>query len=366
MRGRPRRPGVLRVALPTASARRARRRGGSRWSAIAGDDRAVRAGDCPRTPVADRGHVVDPARPRGVVVVVRRRQPGRRATASARSSAPRRPTAGSTCCSTRAGTATTCPASRATRPARRAADPVDARGRALRDPGDARAAALALGVVGRRRGQGRLPALGLRARGWRSSTTSRATPRAQHLVVAFHGCTIPRGIQRTWPNVLTLEAVEGAERETPGQGSQAMDPRHDVDLAFTRNAIGSMDYTPVTFSARNRAAPTRTGSRSRSSTSPGSSTSPTRRRATPQHPQARQLLRDLPTAWDDVRLLAGAPDREVGSRGARATAGGSARSRPPARTRQRSAALPRPPAARTTCTSCATTADGGSRTRTGR
>jgi alpha-glucosidase len=135
---------------------------------------------------------------------------------------------------------------------------------------------------------------------------------ARHrLVVAFHGCTIPRGIQRTWPNVLTMEAVEGAERETPGQGSKAMDPRHEVNLAFTRNTIGSMDYTPVTFSARNRQ--TTDGHRlalavvyesglQHLSDTPESYA---------QHPLATTLLRDLPAAWDDVRLLAGAPDREV-------------------------------------------------------
>src|SRR3954452_2158066 len=57
----------------------------------------------------------------------------------------------------------------------------------------------------------------------------------RHLVVDFHGTTIPRGIQRTWPNVLTIEAVKGTERETDGQGAMAMDPRQDVNLVFTRN-----------------------------------------------------------------------------------------------------------------------------------
>jgi alpha-glucosidase len=135
---------------------------------------------------------------------------------------------------------------------------------------------------------------------------------AKHrLVVAFHGCTVPRGIQRTWPNVLTMEAVEGAERETPGQGTKAIDPRHDVTLAFTRNTIGSMDYTPVTFSARNR----RTTDAHRLALAVVYESGLQHFADTPesyaQHPQAAQLLRDLPAAWDDVRLLAGTPDREV-------------------------------------------------------
>jgi hypothetical protein len=135
---------------------------------------------------------------------------------------------------------------------------------------------------------------------------------ARHkLVVAFHGCTVPRGIQRTWPNVLTLEAVEGAERETRGQGSQEMDPRHDVNLAFTRNVVGSMDYTPVTFSARHR--DTTDGHRLAQAVVYESGLQ--HLADTPEsyagHPNAAQLLRDLPVAWDDTRLLAGSPDREV-------------------------------------------------------
>jgi len=132
-----------------------------------------------------------------------------------------------------------------------------------------------------------------------------------HLVVDFHGTTIPRGIQSTWPNVLTLEAVEGTERETDGQGSKSMDPRQDVDLVFTRNVVGSMDYTPVTFSARHKnstdahrlalAVVYESGLQHFADT-PESYAQP---------PQATQILHDVPAAWDDTRLLAGAPDQEA-------------------------------------------------------
>ena len=40
---------------------------------------------------------------------------------------------------------------------------------------------------------------------------------ARHLLVGFHGCTVPRGLQRTWPNVLTLEGVRGAEHGKSGR-----------------------------------------------------------------------------------------------------------------------------------------------------
>ena len=78
------------------------------------------------------------------------------------------------------------------------------------------------------------------------AAAARAAAR-RRLVVAFHGVTVPRGFQRTWPNALTFEGVLGAEHAKSGE---PIDPAHDVDLVFTRNAIGSMDYTPAALSAR--------------------------------------------------------------------------------------------------------------------
>jgi alpha-glucosidase len=132
-----------------------------------------------------------------------------------------------------------------------------------------------------------------------------------HLAVVFHGCTVPRGIQRTWPNVLTMEAVEGAEREIPDQGTQAMDPHQDVNLVFTRNAIGSMDYTPVTFSASNRDSTDAHRLALAVVYESGLQHFADSPEAYARHPKARQVLTDVPTAWDDTRLLAGAPDVEA-------------------------------------------------------
>jgi alpha-glucosidase len=132
-----------------------------------------------------------------------------------------------------------------------------------------------------------------------------------HLLVVFHGCTVPRGIQRRWPNVLTMEAVEGAEREIPDQGSQTMDPRQDVNFVFTRNAIGSMDYTPVTFSARNRDSTDAHRLALAVVYESGLQHFADAPESYAGHPQATQILTDVPAAWDDTRLLAGAPDSEA-------------------------------------------------------
>lgn len=69
-----------------------------------------------------------------------------------------------------------------------------------------------------------------------------------HIMVNFHGCTIPRGWEKTYPNLLSMESVRGAESYIFAREFPQHAPLHNVHLAFTRNVIGPMDYTPVTFS----------------------------------------------------------------------------------------------------------------------
>ncbi len=65
------------------------------------------------------------------------------------------------------------------------------------------------------------------------------------LLVNFHGATVPRGWSREFPNLMTVEAVRGAEIYTFDLGYQTIAPRQNTQLPFTRNVVGSMDYTPV-------------------------------------------------------------------------------------------------------------------------
>ncbi len=68
------------------------------------------------------------------------------------------------------------------------------------------------------------------------------------IIVNFHGCTMPRGWKRTWPNLVTMEAVRGAETYGFGEDYPEKAVWHNTILPYTRNVIGPMDYTPVTFS----------------------------------------------------------------------------------------------------------------------
>lgn len=69
-----------------------------------------------------------------------------------------------------------------------------------------------------------------------------------HLMVNFHGCTIPRGWSRTYPNLVSMEAVKGEECYLFDKTYASGAPVQNSILPFTRNVVGPMDYTPVGLS----------------------------------------------------------------------------------------------------------------------
>ena len=134
------------------------------------------------------------------------------------------------------------------------------------------------------------------------------------LLINFHGATLPRGWQRTYPHMMTMEAVYGAEwyNNRPLLTNKAA--RHNATLPFTRNVVGPMDYTPGTFS----------DSQHPHITSHGHELALTilfesALQHMPDRPESyrslpapvRSLLSGLPTAWDETRLLAGYPGESV-------------------------------------------------------
>ncbi|MFJ8112337.1 glycoside hydrolase family 97 catalytic domain-containing protein [Streptomyces sp. NPDC096132] len=128
---------------------------------------------------------------------------------------------------------------------------------------------------------------------------------AHHLLVDFHGSTVPKGIQRTWPQVMTMEGVAGEEKRTNTAA-------HLTTLPFTRNVIGSMDFTPGAFQ--------RVGLRPNSDAAEVGLTVAYESglqmfAGTPEsydvRPLARAYLDQVPAAWDDTRLLTGQPGQEA-------------------------------------------------------
>lgn len=64
----------------------------------------------------------------------------------------------------------------------------------------------------------------------------------RRLLVDFHGCPKPSGLQRTYPNVLNFEGVKGNEFNKAVR--DFLTPEHNIDIVFTRMLQGPMDFTP--------------------------------------------------------------------------------------------------------------------------
>lgn len=131
-----------------------------------------------------------------------------------------------------------------------------------------------------------------------------------HLTVNFHGAPIPRGWQRTWPNLVSTEAVYGAEWYNNVPTFTAKAARHNATLPFTRNVIGPMDYTPCAFSDSQHPHITSNAHELALTVLYESGIQhladrPESIMAQPQ--EVRYFFTTLPSAWDDTILIDGYP-----------------------------------------------------------
>ena len=131
-----------------------------------------------------------------------------------------------------------------------------------------------------------------------------------HLLVNFHGAPIPRGWQRTYPNLLSTEGVYGAEwyNNVPHFTKKAAS--HNATLPYTRNVIGPMDYTPCAFSDSQHPHITSKGHELALTVLFESGLQhladrPESFLAQPQ--QVQDFLGKLPTVWDETRYVSGYP-----------------------------------------------------------
>ena len=134
------------------------------------------------------------------------------------------------------------------------------------------------------------------------------------MMVYFHGCIVPRGWERTYPNLMTYEAVRGAEwyNNTPDFSLPA--PEHNATLPFTRNVVGPMDYTPVTFTNSQFPHMTSYGHELALSVlfESGLQHFADRSEGYYELPDAaKTFLKNVPNAWDDIKLLDGTVGRDV-------------------------------------------------------
>jgi len=135
------------------------------------------------------------------------------------------------------------------------------------------------------------------------------------LLVNFHGSTLPRGIQRTYPNHMTSEAVKGFEFITFEQKNADQEATHSAMLPFTRNLFDPMDFTPMvlgdipnierrTSNGFQLALPVLFYSGIQHLV-----TTPDQMQKVPGF--VRDYLSHLPGAWDESRFLEGFPGKYV-------------------------------------------------------
>jgi alpha-glucosidase len=134
------------------------------------------------------------------------------------------------------------------------------------------------------------------------------------MLVYFHGCIVPRGWARTYPHLMTYEGVRGAEWYNNGPELTTTAPEHNSVLPFTRNVIGSMDYTPVTFTNSQYPHITSYGHELALSVVFESAFQHMADRPEGYYnlpDAARTFLKEVPAAWDDTKFLGGFPGRDV-------------------------------------------------------
>lgn len=142
-----------------------------------------------------------------------------------------------------------------------------------------------------------------------------------NLTVTLHGASKPTGLERTYPHLLSSEAVRNLEynkfRNDP------IPPEHEVLVAYTRMLAGPLDFHQGSFRGVSlekfkpqSKAPNVIGTPSRLLASyvvylnhmPMVADFPSAYR---QHPEALSILGEVPATWDDTKVLGGSVEEYI-------------------------------------------------------
>ncbi|SDQ51106.1 glycoside hydrolase family 97 protein [Flagellimonas zhangzhouensis] len=135
------------------------------------------------------------------------------------------------------------------------------------------------------------------------------------LLINFHGATLPRGWQRTYPHLMTMESIKGQEFITFEQPIADLQPSHSAVIPFTRNVYDPMDFTPMVLDSIPNI--------NRRTTTTFELALPILFTSGIQHiaeiPEGIEkmpdsiieLLQGIPTQWDEVKFLDGYPGKEI-------------------------------------------------------
>ena len=139
--------------------------------------------------------------------------------------------------------------------------------------------------------------------------------------VIFHGCTLPRGWERMYPNYVASEAVLASENLHFGQGACDAEARNAAIHPFIRNTVGSMDFGGSTlnkfYNADNKRGTHRVTSDVYALATAVLFQSSVQHFAlapnnlTDAPAWAIDFMKAVPTTWDEVRFIDGYPGKYV-------------------------------------------------------
>ncbi len=136
-----------------------------------------------------------------------------------------------------------------------------------------------------------------------------------NLLINFHGATLPRGWQRTYPHLMTMESIKGEEFITFDQKNADVQPSHCALLPFTRNVFDPMDFTPMVLDSIPNIKKSTTAAFELAL--PVLFLSGIQHMAEIPEGMAKQpqyvidYLKDIPTNWDSSKFISGYPGKDV-------------------------------------------------------
>lgn len=126
------------------------------------------------------------------------------------------------------------------------------------------------------------------------------------MLVNLHGCTRPSGLRRTYPYLMTQEGICGGE--TNFWWPSNITGAHHINMMFTRNVVGAADYTPGDFASFLGSIITQVSMGQHMALMTAFESGITHIAECPEnlrHFLGKDIMKRLPTAWDESRLLEG-------------------------------------------------------------
>ena len=141
------------------------------------------------------------------------------------------------------------------------------------------------------------------------------------LMVIFHGCTLPRGWERMYPNYVGSEAVLASENMVFNQHFCDKEAENATLHPFIRNTVGAMEYGGTFLNKRLHRTNAEGNYRRTSDAfqlalatiyqSPAQNFALTPNNLEDASPHALEYMRSVPTKWDETRYVAGYPGQYV-------------------------------------------------------